>query len=244
LGVPVEVSMNRFSLAKPVLGCVVVLSAYANAQSSFREELDAGVRAYKELKYDEAIHHFQNATALEPEDAAAHSNLARALTAEYIPGVEEPENVRLAKTAIIEYKKVLELNPKSEDSLKGAAYLYLQMKKFQNAKSFYQRAAKLVPEDPENYYSIGVINWTQAFTPRMKLRDRLGLRPEEPLPIHYTGCWELKESNAPIVEEGIAALAKAIDLRPDYDDAMAYMNLLIESERKFNVATQRHVPPI
>jgi hypothetical protein len=28
------------------------------------------------------------------------------------------------------------------------------------------------------------------------------------------------------VDEGIAALQKAIQLRPDYDDAMAYLNLL------------------
>jgi hypothetical protein len=28
------------------------------------------------------------------------------------------------------------------------------------------------------------------------------------------------------VDEGIAALQKAIELRPDYDDAMAYLNLL------------------
>jgi hypothetical protein len=60
----------------------------------------------------------------------------------------------------------------------------------------------------------------------MKLRDKLALKPEEPLPVLFAGCWALKESNAPIVEEGIAALAKAIDLQPEYDDTMAYMNLL------------------
>src|SRR5439155_13481597 len=29
-----------------------------------------------------------------------------------------------------------------------------------------------------------------------------------------------------LVDEGIAALKKAIELRPDYDDAMAYLNLM------------------
>jgi hypothetical protein len=29
-----------------------------------------------------------------------------------------------------------------------------------------------------------------------------------------------------LVDEGIASLQKAIQLRPDYDDAMAYLNLL------------------
>jgi len=36
----------------------------------------------------------------------------------------------------------------------------------------------------------------------------------------------LKEKNAPAIQEGIDSLNKAIQLRPDYDDAMAYMNLM------------------
>ena len=36
----------------------------------------------------------------------------------------------------------------------------------------------------------------------------------------------LKEKNQGKVEEGIQALEKALQLRPDYDDAMAYMNLM------------------
>src|SRR5208283_4266001 len=32
--------------------------------------------------------------------------------------------------------------------------------------------------------------------------------------------------NAPLISEGIESLNKAIQLRPDYDDAMAYLNLM------------------
>jgi len=32
--------------------------------------------------------------------------------------------------------------------------------------------------------------------------------------------------NGPAIQEGIDSLNKAISLRPDYDDAMAYMNLM------------------
>jgi hypothetical protein len=39
-------------------------------------------------------------------------------------------------------------------------------------------------------------------------------------------CDELKAKNMPTVEEGIESLNKAIQLRPDYDDAMAYLNLM------------------
>jgi hypothetical protein len=36
----------------------------------------------------------------------------------------------------------------------------------------------------------------------------------------------LREKNSSVIEDGIAELLKALQLRPDYDDAMAYLNLL------------------
>lgn len=39
-------------------------------------------------------------------------------------------------------------------------------------------------------------------------------------------CAAVKAHNAPIVEEGLGLLNKALQLRQDYDDAMAYTNLL------------------
>src|SRR5204863_7079196 len=154
-----------------------------------------------------------------------HLYLATAYAQQYIPGVESPENTHLGEMAVREYQRVLEISPKSPESLKGVASLYLQMKKFDDAKSFYRRAIEEAPDDPENYYSIGVIDWTLAFSPRMQLREKLALRPDEPAPIDFAGCWELRDSNQSVIEEGIVMLTKAIDLRRDYDHAMAYMNL-------------------
>jgi len=36
----------------------------------------------------------------------------------------------------------------------------------------------------------------------------------------------LAEKNGPLIQEGLDALNKAVQLRPNYDDAMAYINLL------------------
>ena len=36
----------------------------------------------------------------------------------------------------------------------------------------------------------------------------------------------LRAKNWDIIKDGVAMLDKALQLRPDYDDAMAYMNLL------------------
>jgi tetratricopeptide (TPR) repeat protein len=201
-------------------------AALATAQDNFGEELNLGTQAFRQARYDEAIRHFQNAASIRPQNEFAHLHLAAAYAQQYIPGVETPENLDFGKAAIAEYQKVLEINPKSPDTLKGLAYLYLQMKKFVDAKSFLHSAIDADSSDPEAYYTMGVIDWTQSYSPRMERREKLGLKPDDPFPINASACWELKDSNQAFIKEGMEMLAKALELRPDYDDAMAYMNLL------------------
>jgi tetratricopeptide (TPR) repeat protein len=218
--------MQGVSLVTLTVSCVLLLSAEGRAQSDFNEELHLGVQAFREAKFDDAVRHFKNATTSQPQHEVAHLYLAAALAAEYIPGIEDPENVDTGKAAIVAYQKVLEINPQSTSATKGEAIVLMQMRDLDDAKNLYHKAIDLDSSDPENYYSIGVIDWTQAYTPRMKVREKLALKPDEALPIDFPGCWELQDSNLSVIEDGMAMLAKAIELRPDYDDAMVYINLL------------------
>jgi tetratricopeptide (TPR) repeat protein len=116
------------------------------------------------------------------------------------------------------------------NAAKGIAYLYLNMKKFDDAKKYYRMASDVDPNDPEPYYSVGVIDWTACYQPRMEERAKLGMKPDENLnpknKDQKKSCDELKTKNLPAITEGIDSLNKAIQLRPDYDDAMAYLNLM------------------
>ena len=49
----------------------------------------------------------------------------------------------------------------------------------------------------------------------------------------------LREKNAPVIQDGIASLHKALHLRPDYDDAMAYLNLLYREKATWNAMFRR-----
>ena len=198
-----------------------------------RDQLNKGVTAYKNAKYEEAIDHFQQAVALDPTLINAKMYLATAFAQQYIPGADTPDNNKMAEQAIEQYQNVLAMNPARDqkvNSAKGIAYLYLNMKKFDDAKKFYRMAADIDPNDPEPYYSVGVIDWTACYQPRMEERAKLGLKPDENLnpknKDQKTACAELKTKNWPSIEEGIENLNKAIQLRPDYDDAMAYLNLM------------------
>src|SRR5215467_13141094 len=204
--------------------CLVLVSAGCDKLRA-RDQLNKGVAAYKNARYEQAIDHFKEAVALDGTLKNAKLYLATAYAQQYIPGVDSPENLQNANAAIEQYKAVLEQDPKNINSIKGIAYLYLQMKKFEDAKNYYHQAIDRDPNDPEAYYSIGVIDWTQAYQPRMEQRSKLGLRPDEPLKDKKV-CAQLRDQHGAVIQDGLDALNKAISLRQDYDDAMAYMNLL------------------
>jgi len=116
------------------------------------------------------------------------------------------------------------------NSAKGIAYLYLNQKKWDDAKQYYHMASELDPSDAEPYYSVGVIDWSACYQPRMEERAKLGLKPDEHLSAKNKDqkklCDDLKAKNSSTIQEGIDSLNKAIQLREDYDDAMAYQNLM------------------
>lgn len=206
------------------LAALVSLAAGCNKLKA-RDQLNKGVQQYKSAHYDEAIDHFKNAVELDPRLLNARLYLATAYAQQYVPGVDSPDNNRNAELAIEQFQEVLKLKPGNLNSLKGIAALYFQMKKFDQSKEFQRQVIQSDPNDPEAYYSIAVIDWTQTYVPRMEARAKLGLRPDEPLKDKKV-CAEIRAKNEDKVQEGMQMLEKSIQIRPDYEDAMAYLNLL------------------
>src|SRR3972149_3460992 len=140
-----------------------------------RDELNKGVASYRAVRYKDAVEHFKVATELDPELLNARLYLATAYANQYVPGSQSEENLQVGEQAITEFQRVLEMEPNNLNSISGIASLYFQMKQMDDAKEFYKKQIALDSENPEPYYSIGVINWTQTYQPRMVVRTRLKL---------------------------------------------------------------------
>ena len=88
--------------------------------------------------------------------------------------------------------------------MKSIATLYAKQGDFNESLNWYQKITLIDSKNPESYYIYGVV------------------------------CYEKVAKNPPadnnekmaIVEKGKAALQRAIELKPDYAEAMAYLNLL------------------
>lgn len=216
--------LGRVALAGAAIA--LMLGASGCTRLRARDELNQGVQAYKASHFETAEQHFKNAIELDPELRVAKLYLATACFSQYAPGVDAADNLKKADCAIEQYQKVLEVDPGNVLSVKGLASIYFNMKKWDDAKKWNHKASELDPRDPENYYSIAVIDWTQAYLPRKEKRNAAGITDDK-LPIKDKKlCAEVKEMNEQKVNEGIEMLNKAITLRKDYEDAMSYLNLL------------------
>ncbi|HTZ72566.1 MAG TPA: hypothetical protein VMB47_01485 [Candidatus Aquilonibacter sp.] len=220
--------------------CAVLAAAVAAGGCNklrARDKLNKGVQAFRSAQFDQAIEDFKQAKELDPSLMNARLYLATAYASQYIPGAPSAENIDMGNQAIQEYQDVLTVDPNNLSAIDGLGSLYFNMggtpfdeKKLEESKAYHEKHIQLKPDDPAPYYWLGVIDWTLAFRGNKEMRAdynkdaRKPIKDADPLPPALTTDFQQKYGS--IVDEGIDNLKKAIELRPDYDDAMAYLNLL------------------
>ena len=193
-----------------------------------RDNLNKGVQAYKNAQYAQAVERFEEAVRLDPNFPTARLYLAMAYYSQYIPGAESPENQQMADRALAEFQKVLEQKPNDDVATQSIASLYYNEKKYDQAQEWYKKAIALNPKNREAYYTLGVIAWSKWYPAYGTARAKLSMKPEDPGPIKDKKVKEeLKAQYLPVINEGIQNLEKALEVDKEYDDAMAYMNLLV-----------------
>jgi len=232
-------SLSSFRQAAAFLTLLLAVAGFSGCDKlKARDLLNKGVQSFKNGQYDAAVENFKQAKDLDPSLLNARLYLATAYASQYIPGAPSEQNRNIGKQAVQEFKDILGTNPDNLSAIDGIGSILFQMagtpyepKLFEESKTYHQKHIQLKPEDPEPYYWIGVIDWTLAFRANGEMRRdyneknvRKQVKDTDPLP--PTLRTEYLAKYGPLVDEGIADLQKAITLRPDYDDAMAYLNLL------------------
>lgn len=213
-----------------------------------RDKLNKGVQAYKAAQFDLAIEDFKQAKELDPKLMNARLYLATAYASQYIPGAPSPENIRTGQQAIQEFQDVLARDPQNLSAIDGIGSILYNMagvpfdpKKMEESKTYHERHIQSKPEDPEPYYWIGVIDWSLAFRGNKDLREEYNKTARKTLrdtdPMSPTLAKEFADKYGSLVDEGIASLKKATERRADYDDALAYLNLLLRQKADMEQTT-------
>jgi hypothetical protein len=212
-----------------ILGVAALALASAGCQKlQSRDHLNKGVQAFKNAQYPEAVEHFKTAVELDPAFPVARLYLATAYMQQYIPGSDSKENIQMADAAHDQFMKVLETTPKDKVAIASIASLYLNQKKWDDAQQWYEKLIAADPNNADAYYSIGFIAWSKWYPAYGTARANLGMKQEDPGPLKDKKVKEeLKAKFLPVINGGLEALDKCLQINPEYDDAMAYENLLI-----------------
>jgi tetratricopeptide (TPR) repeat protein len=200
-----------------------------------RDQLTKGVQAFKNAQYEEAVNHFQTAIQLDPTYSDAKLYLATAYSYQVVPNLLTPDNLKVAQQAMDGFQTVLSTDPSNLTALKQIASIDRNIQKLDEAKEYEKKVIALAPNDAEAYYTIGVVDWMQAYKAATTIlaqdhskKDGNGMTDDGNGNVlkSQDACDKLKAANSTLVDDGLQNLQKAVDINPTYDEAMQYLNLM------------------
>jgi tetratricopeptide (TPR) repeat protein len=229
----------RMGLIAALCGGAGLLTSCSKLQS--RDQLNQGVQSYKNGKYADAVKHFQQAVELDPDNQNAQLYLATSYYIQWVPGAENPDNLKNHDMAAQVFNSVLKKEPNNPLALAmmasmaynaaGAGTPDQKTAALEDAKKWNMRRIEANPKDAEPYYYLGVIEWARAFTPIQTARIGVKMAPTEPGPIKDTKVREeMKGKYGQSVDDGIDNLRKCLAIDKENEDAMSYINLLLRKK--------------
>jgi tetratricopeptide (TPR) repeat protein len=170
-----------------------------------------------------ALEAFTRLQALRPEDQRG--------AALYVQTLFDADQFERLATL---YRARVQGEPEDIEAVTGLIQVYSKWPNhLAEALEWHRRKLELRPKDPEAYYSAGVYVWQQlsargggaekaAFDPRPDPGKRKQVKVAPPAgPNDLVG-----QQRVDLADEGIGFLQRAVELRPRYQEAMAYANLL------------------
>jgi tetratricopeptide (TPR) repeat protein len=212
------------------VGCVEKIRA--------RMEIKTANQAYEKEDYATALQHYTTARKIDPEFDDLDRMIGYSQIGLYVPEDKTPANEAHADAAIVELNKYLKKRPDDRIARDALINMYLNANRTSQAIDYFRTYLNTHPADLEAVKSIATLyakqgnfneslNWYQKIT-------LLDSKNPESFYIFGVVCYEKVAKNPPadnaekmaIIEKGKAALQHAIDMKPDYFEAMAYLNLL------------------
>jgi tetratricopeptide (TPR) repeat protein len=225
-----------------------------------RVELKKGNAFYQQESYAKALPEFQKGLELDPGATFAWRSVALSALALYRPGDASKQNREYERITIEAFEKYLEDYPDDARAHEYLLTMYVNSKQYDKAMAYIDRQIEAQPARRGDLEGMKVSILTQSgeLEKAAQLAQRVPLerRPEMLYSVGVSS-WD-KVRNDPaldnaarekFVDLGLASMKQALDLRPEYSDAMVYYGLLyrqkadatvdeIKKQEYFALATQ------
>jgi tetratricopeptide (TPR) repeat protein len=197
-------------------------------------------KAYEKEDYKTALSEYTRARTIDPSFPDLDRMIGYSEIGLYVPEDKTPANEKHADTAIVELNKYLKKRPDDRvardalismylsanrtdeaiayfrnflnepdhrndlEAVKSIATLYAKKGDFNEALNWYEKITLIDSKNPESFYIFGVVCYEKVSkNPPADLAEKLS-----------------------IIDRGKNALQHSIDMKPDYFESMAYLNLL------------------
>jgi tetratricopeptide (TPR) repeat protein len=221
--------MGALTLSLSTLGCQKIEA---------RMEIKQANEAYQREDYALALTHYIRARQIDPSFPELSRMIGYSQIGLYIPDQKSPQNEAHADAAIRELSDYLKKRPDDRVARDALINMYLNANRTSQAIDYFLNYLKEHPADLEAVRSVATLyakqgnfneslNWYQKIT-------LLDSKNPEAFYVFGVVCYEKVAKNPPadinekmsLIEKGKAALQHAIDMKPDYFESMAYLNLL------------------
>lgn len=238
---------SKWLLLTLCLGLTVLTSGCAKLQS--RDQMNQGVKAYRDNHYVDAVRHFKEAVRLDPSNQNAQLYLATSYMIQWVPGADSPDNIKNYDMAQQEFQKVLSKDPTNSLALASMASMAYnsatggtpeqKLAALENARKWNQRRIEVDPKDSEAYYYLGVIDYAEALGPISTARVEEKLKADNPGPLPDKKVREeLTDKYAKLIDSGIDNLKKCLTIDKENEDAMSYINLLLREKATLDTSPE------
>jgi beta-lactamase regulating signal transducer with metallopeptidase domain/cell division septation protein DedD len=201
------------------------LALSARAQSAAEPEIKLAGEAYNGGDFKSAVQHFERAVQLDPGNVNAKLFLANALMQEFF-NEKGPFDTPPMASARQQYLDVLARDPLNKKAIEGLTSVDIYTKQLGEAHTWALKLIYVDPQDKAGYYTAGVVDWAMVFPELQRAKQAAGGKMEDYAIPDASVRKTLRDQYQGNVEEGLQMLQTALQLDPNYDDAMAYMNLL------------------
>jgi cytochrome c-type biogenesis protein CcmH/NrfG len=209
-----------------------------------KQEIKRGNDFFKAQKYETALASYQEAQRLDPNETKLKKNIGLAYMGLYQPGSKHAKDLEYATKAIENLKQYVEKYPADRKAREFLVSMYLATDRYDEAIAFYEDLLKSNPKDGRAMGSISSMYFKKGdFEKGVEWQKKLlQVEGEKPDPYIMIGvqAWDRSyhypdvdpATRARIVDEGMSALQRALQIKPDSFEALTYVNLLYREKAK------------
>jgi tetratricopeptide (TPR) repeat protein len=223
---------------------LVLLTTGACDKIKSKQAIKKGNEFFKAQKYETALASYVEAQRLDPNEIKLKKNIGLAYMGMYQPGSKHAKDLEYAGKAIENLKAYVTEYPEDKKAREFLVSMYLATDQYDDAIGFYEQMLQSNPGDTKAMGSIASMYFKKGdFDKGMEWQKKVaaaeGNNPDPYIMIgvqawdrsyHYPDLDPV--TRAHIVDEGMAALQKALEIKTDSFEALTYINLLWREKAK------------